>query len=583
MTMIIDPSSKTPKSTIFDDIYFSKEDGLGESLYNFFEGNNLPQAWQDKERFTICELGLGTGLNIVLAIDLFLKSKGKCKKLNLISIEKYPLTQKQVEQALSPWKEHFSNALSLFFKNYPLPVPAVHAFDVMPEISVTFIYDDVISALEAMDHSVDCWFLDGFDPSKNPEMWSDAVMDHMARLSVKGTNFATFTAAGFVRRGLENKGFNIEKEKGFGRKRERIKGVYVGDVCATPNILKRPKKVAVIGAGLAGASMAYHLKQYAIDVDVFEKESEVASHASGNLLGLLNPALTPTQQWKNKFYAGALSYARNLFRELQAEHDIGYDPCGSIHILSDEKKRNRFEKIVLNAGWPDVLLRIISSEEATDIAGVDVPYESVYMPCAAKISPQKLVQAMLLNIKCYMNTTIDMWEKVEGEYRLHARNGDVFVGYDHLVLASGIDGVKVAELDIPTLKPIRGQVTYLKSPKIAQALNVNLCFGGYLSVLDTETLVTGATYDRGSKDNQHRIEDDQSNLDFLAQHFPKLASNLEITGGRAGVRVTTEDYMPYYGFSKKDPTLYYSLAHRSHGVLSSQVSAYNFVKQCLKH
>ena len=88
MTMIIDPSSKTPKSTIFDDIYFSKEDGLGESLYNFFEGNNLPQAWQDKERFTICELGLGTGLNIVLAIDLFLKSKGKCKKLNLISFAK---------------------------------------------------------------------------------------------------------------------------------------------------------------------------------------------------------------------------------------------------------------------------------------------------------------------------------------------------------------------------------------------------------------------------------------------------------------------------------------------------------------
>lgn len=579
MTMIIDEQSKTPKSVIFDDIYFSCEDGVGESLYNFFKGNDLPTAWQERDSFMICELGLGTGLNIVLAIDLFLKSKGKCKKLNLISIEKHPLSAEQIKACLQPWQERFDKALSLFIDHYPLNIPATHSFDITNDISVTFIFDDVKNALSSLECGVDCWFLDGFNPSKNPEMWHDAIFERMARLSNKSARFATFTAAGFVRRGLEQHGFNVEKEKGFGRKRERLKGVYAGNAKATPYSVRKAKKIAVIGAGLAGASIAYHAQVRGIEVDVFEKEDHIGAKASGNIMGLLNPALTPTQQWKNRFYAAALSYARKLFSSLQEGHDIDYDTCGSVHILSDEKKKKRFEKIVRNCGWPENYIRLISAEEASEYAGVSVPYESVYMSVAAKISPIKLVKAMLSDITCHTHVEITHWEKNDKGYRLFTSEGETYEGYDYLVLASGLSARNIVGLDIPILKPIRGQVTYLKSPEIAAALKTNLCFGSYLTKLDEQTLVTGATYDRGNTNANHCCEDDQSNLDFLAQYFPELADKMEITGGRAGVRITTEDYMPHYGFSKTDETLYYSLAHRSHGVLSSQICAYQFIKR----
>ncbi len=581
MVVQFDKNSKVPRSIAFDDIYYSVDDGVGESLYNFFKGNDLPNAWLDREYFTICELGLGTGLNMVLAIDLFLKESKPNQKLHLISIEKYPLTKEQILQALDRWKDIFSDGLDLFIKRYPLTIPARHSFDLNEKISLTLCFDDVDDALQELNTAVDCWFLDGFNPAKNPDMWSENVFKEIARLSNSEARFATFTAAGFVKRGLEAVGFDVRKEKGFGRKRERLLGRFLGQSVHMPYVCKKNKKVAVIGAGLAGASVAYHLNKNNIHVDVFDKETNIAAKASGNIMGLLNPALTPTQQWKNKFYSAALSYARQEFEHLSLSHDIGYDPCGSIHILHDEKKTKRFEKIIDNSGWPQDLLRIIDASESSELAGVPISYSSVYMKSSAKVSPVKLVAALLSHVDCYLEENIENWHKDEcGRYSLLSNTGRSFSGYDSLILASGYGARLMSHLqDLPILKPIRGQVTYINAPDLARKLRLNLCFGGYLTSLDNENMVLGATYDRGDEQDDHRPLDDESNLNFLAQYFPSFVEHMKITGGRAGIRVTTEDYMPYYGRSRIDDGIYYSLAHRSHGVLSSQLIAYKILKQ----
>ena len=207
----------------FDDIYFSPENGLAESDFVFFEGNDLPARWAAAgEKFTIAETGFGTGLNFLLACKKFKESvKHKNTELHYISFEKYPLSRDDIAEALECWRAELSSYLDAFLKMYPLRVPGFHRVQLDDNIFLTLIFDDANDALPQLDvpQGVDAWFLDGFAPSKNPDMWSDEIFAQMARLSAPTATFATFTAAGFVKRGLQEAGFDVHKVAGFGRKR----------------------------------------------------------------------------------------------------------------------------------------------------------------------------------------------------------------------------------------------------------------------------------------------------------------------------------------------------------------------------
>ena len=123
----------------------------------------------------------------------------------------------------------FDSRLQQLVKHYPAVIPGFHRVVLNDRVTLTLIFDDVNTALSKLVADVDAWFLDGFKPSTNPDMWSDTVIENVARLSHKGTRLATFTAAGKVRRSLISAGFSVEKVPGFGRKRDMIVGCYVGD------------------------------------------------------------------------------------------------------------------------------------------------------------------------------------------------------------------------------------------------------------------------------------------------------------------------------------------------------------------
>lgn len=220
--------SHPPRSEIFDDVYFSAEDGLAETRHVFLKGNNLPQAWVDKDQFVIAETGFGTGLNFVAAWALFMQTSAPGQKLHFVSFEKYPLDRQVVYdsliQALSS-EDKYAPYIQSLIEHYPICTPGYHRIVLDSRVTLTLILDDVNQAMRVLDSPVDCWFLDGFKPSSNPEMWTDTVFQNMARLSRSGSTFSTFTAAGFVRRGLQNTGFTVHKVPGFGRKREMLTGV----------------------------------------------------------------------------------------------------------------------------------------------------------------------------------------------------------------------------------------------------------------------------------------------------------------------------------------------------------------------
>jgi tRNA 5-methylaminomethyl-2-thiouridine biosynthesis bifunctional protein len=212
-----------PRSKVFDDVYFSAVDGLEETHYVFLQGNGLPGAWAGRADFTIAETGFGTGLNFLAVAALLREAPGP--KLHYISFEKYPVAVEEIANALAVWREEFPAELDRLLEVYPAQDSGVHRIEFSERITLTLIFDDVNEAMPKLNAEVDCWFLDGFKPRKNPDMWTEIVFQNMARLSKPNASYATFTAAGFVKRGLKAAGFDVKRIKGFGNKWHMIVGL----------------------------------------------------------------------------------------------------------------------------------------------------------------------------------------------------------------------------------------------------------------------------------------------------------------------------------------------------------------------
>lgn len=220
-----------PYSTAFEDVYFSSDNGLLETEYVFISGNHLAPRWHSLKQplFRIIETGFGTGLNFLCSVQQWLKHAPADAVLEFISVEKYPLQSADLQQALQQWPQ-LNDYSSVLLQHYDQLIAEGYCSLVNGRIQLKLRLGDALQKLAELDTATpaDAWFLDGFAPSKNPEMWQDTLFTQMARLSKSGTSFATFTSAGAVRRGLAAAGFQVNKQPGFGKKREMLTGVYSG-------------------------------------------------------------------------------------------------------------------------------------------------------------------------------------------------------------------------------------------------------------------------------------------------------------------------------------------------------------------
>ena len=225
----------TPVAQQFDDVYFSNIDGLRETEYVFIEGCQLMERWQkhDHHAFVVAETGFGTGLNFLAtwrAFDNLKTTQQPLDTLHFITFEKYPLALEDLNKALSRWTE-LNDYSQQLIEQYPPAVSGCHRLifaqgKVILDLWLGDIHDSLPELINTQANTVDSWFLDGFAPSKNPDMWYMSLYTKMAKLSKAETTFATFTAAGDVRRQLIAAGFEVSKRKGFKYKREMLVGRY---------------------------------------------------------------------------------------------------------------------------------------------------------------------------------------------------------------------------------------------------------------------------------------------------------------------------------------------------------------------
>ncbi len=212
-----------PYSPLFGDHFYSRADGRQECAHVFIGGNKLPDRWPEATEFTIGETGFGTGLNFVETWRQWKLIASPDASLRFVSFERYPMTRAAIARALSAWPEIAEEA-GVLTRAWPENGPESDITLAFGRISLTICVGTAEDRLAGWDGLADAWYLDGFAPSRNPEMWSAELMAEIAGHTRPGGTFATYTSAGWVRRNLAAAGFTVSKQPGFSGKREMCVG-----------------------------------------------------------------------------------------------------------------------------------------------------------------------------------------------------------------------------------------------------------------------------------------------------------------------------------------------------------------------
>lgn len=561
-----------PFSKQYQDIYFSVENGLAEVEHNFINGNNILQRFASLKQatsFRIAETGFGSGLNFLRAAEIWLEAASDNCELHFISFEMHPMSKADLVQAhgyLPKTRNSLQQLASELVDNYPLILPGWHdVYLANRRIRLSLWFGDVLQGMPDLDASpgakVDAWFLDGFAPSKNPAMWQASLFQQMARLSHDQTTFATFTAAGEVRRGLEKVGFKVEKGPGFGRKRERCFG-HLQQL--RPHSLKAPwfsrpvpvvgenADAVVVGAGLAGAAVAYRLAKAGYKVTVLEAEDSVASLASGNQAGTLHPLVTADWNIRSRWYLQGFETTLDVLQPWLDENKAMGDLTGLLELEVDEKVRSRNQQAIARVGLPKEFVSPVSQQQASEILGCEVSTSAMFFPRGGWLYPKAVVEKCLDNesIQLYCGQKVSnielMTENSDKSWLVKTQSTDYHAKI--VVIATGsLDSELNTRLGLP-IRPVKGQVTHLKQSDQACKLKKAVTHAGY-SVSHSSGAVSGASFEAPDMSLEMSLSSQQENLKMAKDALPNWLNDSDKTeiSGRVAFRPTTPDHLPIVG------------------------------------
>ncbi|GAN00512.1 putative peptidase [alpha proteobacterium U9-1i] len=538
----------TPKATAFDDVYFSREGGLAESEAVFLAGCGLPSAWAGRPSFALCELGFGSGLNVLAAWRAWRATHSPGANLHISSIEAFPLAKQDAARALAHFPEVADLAARLLAR-WP-----VRAFGPQrlwfPEdgFSLTIHVGDAERVLAGLRGKFDAWFLDGFAPARNAAMWSPDVFKRIAALSAPGARAATFTVAGEVRRGLEAAGFAVEKKPGFGRKRERLEATFSsaarergaaaddgGGAAAFPlrfaTLSTSParggrasaSRVAILGAGIAGAATAAALTRRGLETIVLDAAPALGAGASGNPAGLIMPRLDRGGPLAEVFLAAYLD-AVATYEKLGV-----LDGCGV-----EERTR---------ANSADALADLLNDPPLpADWFGARAD-GAAFHPRAGLVRPVAALERMLAGAELLLEAEISAIEPAGDAWLLRAPDGRARLKADAVVLACGAGLGAFRPAAFLPIELSRGQIEWGAGAEPKHAITQ----GNYLAPFGGGVMF-GATFDKAEASVDGKSSRAE-NLAALAKLAPDVAASLDASTlrSRAAFRATTQDRAPIAG------------------------------------
>lgn len=555
-----------PHSRVFDDVYFSDQSGLEETRYVFLEQNRLQARFAALPvggRLVIGETGFGTGLNFLCAWQLFEQHAVAGARLHFVSVEKYPLSHADLQRALSLWPELAPFAAPLLAQYVAIHQGFQRLVLDNGRVTLTLLIGDVLEQLPQLDAQIDAWFLDGFAPAKNPEMWTAELFAELARLSAPGCTISTFTSTGWVRRLINAAGFKMKRTPGIGHKWEILRGEFLGWPSDTPTPahpkpwFARPpapqgeRQALVIGGGLAGCATAASLAARGWQVSLLERHAALAQEASGNPQGVLYLKLSAHGTALSQLIVAGFGYTRRVLEHLH--RGVDWDGCGVLQLAFDAKEAQRQAQLA-DAFAPD-LLHLLDREQAQARAGIALEHGGLFFPEGGWVHPPALCewQAHRPGVRVLTHHEVLDLRRVDGQWQ--AWDGEQLLASAAVVVLAGAAEVKrfAASAELP-LKRIRGQITRLPHTTESQALATVVCAEGYVAPPRLGEHTLGASFDFTNEDLTPTAAEHADNLGLLNEISTDLARRLHADTldpatlqGRAAFRCTSPDYLPIVG------------------------------------
>jgi tRNA 5-methylaminomethyl-2-thiouridine biosynthesis bifunctional protein len=562
--VLIDWQEGQPVSRLFGDVYFSRDSGVEEARHVFLGGNDLRRRWTALtrgDRFVIGETGFGTGLNFACAWRLWDEVAPPGARLSYLSAERFPLPAADIARTLDLWPE-LARCRAALLAQWGDLAPGWHRFGFGGgRVVLTLVVGDVRDALPRVDAAADAWFLDGFAPARNPEMWQPDVLAEVARLSRPGATCATYSVAGEVRRGLEAAGFAVGKTAGFGRKREMLRGELVKPPPAgwrAPWFARPPlttdRRAVVVGAGLAGTATAASLAARGWSVDLVDRHGTLAAEASGNPQGMLYARLSPHATALSELVGAGLQYSCRLLPTLPLEPGADWEPCGVVQLAYADDEARRHAQLA-KLGWPAALLSHLDRADAAALAGIDVPSGGLLFPAAGWVHPPALcrtlanhpaIRLLLGREAMRLRRAVDGWAVSDG-------TGDIAAAPVVVIAAAGASAAFAETRHLP-LRLVRGQLSFVSATPASRALRTVLCGEGYVAPARNGQHSLGATHRFRDASIGLTTAEHGENLGKLARLAPALYAAIggdridpAQLPGRAALRCSAPDYLPIVG------------------------------------
>lgn len=602
-----------PVSVDFGDVYFCKDNGLAESRYVFLEQNQLAERFSqcaDFERFVIGEIGFGTGLNVLATWQLWRKiyqQNPKNQQLHIITTEKFPLTKADLIKSLNVWKTQEPELCPLIdelINHYPPPLAGCHRLSLSDNITLDIWLGDATDSLSKIvgNFSVNAWFLDGFAPSCNDELWSENLFSQIKRLSDSHTTLATFSVSKIVKENLIKTGFLLKKVKGFGKKREMLTAIFSPNITnqnseiiknfqdyqfrynkkippfwtkipfqkpikTRQKTLKNVKKldfylpnlpktaqslsVAVVGAGVAGLSCAYALAKRGHKVKIFDKNQPL-SGASGNIRGVLAPKLSDLSHLSQNLHTIGFLAGCRFYTSLAKQTNLEIlTQTGCLDLLS----HNRLSLDDVK-DFPSDFAELLDENACKDLSGFDIG-QAIFIATAGLIHTQNFAKAVLShpNIEFCLANLQNFEQKNE---QIFVNFGDFQQSFDHILLCMALETCDF----LPHIKRFnysRGQVSWLPIHHTTRQNlpKLPLKYGSYFATFQQNQqnfIMLGASFVRDTLDTTAKTDDLLSNIGDFCQAVPQLQhqeiflqSQCNQWLGRASIRSQTVDYLPLVG------------------------------------
>jgi tRNA 5-methylaminomethyl-2-thiouridine biosynthesis bifunctional protein len=551
----------TPCAPDFGDIYHPRLGALEQARHVFLGGSGLPARWRGRDRFVILETGFGLGNNFLATWSAWREDAQRCAQLQFVSIELRPLDA--ADLAASPRDPLLAPLAEQLAAAWPPPTCNLHRLSFEAgRVQLLLAFGDVASWLPQIEAKVDAFFLDGFAPARNPEMWEPRLFKAMARIAAPEATAATWSAARAVRAGLLAAGFDGHRAPGIGGKRDITVARFAPRFA--PRMLPRrgghaiaskDDAVVIVGGGLAGCAAAWALAEQGRGSILLERGLRIADEGSGNAGGIFHGVVHRDDGSHARFNrAAALEAARQVAIALAA-HRVDGRIDGLLRLESARANVALMQTTLDKLGLPPGYVRALTPEQASSLAGTPIDAPAWFYPQGGWVDPRGLARSFLERA----DTRIDLRTGVEvaalqhgadGRWLLLDAAGKELASTTTVLLANAGGAASLLGAGRWPIARQRGQISSFRVSRQSAIARLRLpvAGSGYVLPPNGDRAWFGATSQPADDDAVLRDADHLENLARLRGLLVDATDvNLESLEGRVSFRYSSADRLPLVG------------------------------------